>query len=1594
MTAYLSLGSSLIVTGCSIVYHMRHLAYPGSASTGETSPLIPQNTDPGGGTSDKDTTRLHRRAIWALGALRIVTAVWLSGIGSCIVGGCDGDILGKVVTVAEIIALILSLSLLRIPEILRPELRPSSYRVSHAINLLTIFCVLNQSTIILDILQISSLSFPYPNLLSLSLTLAILFINLHRFSVVDHKVEQARDKWHHSQGLPLPCRWREANAMSVLFFSWVNGLMRLGQERPLKIEDLPEMIDEDKPIEAVRRFQEFKNKHKTLLGSLFDMERKALMIQIGFGLFACILSLSGPALLYNLIDFIKNPEAPLPNAFLYITLLALISLIRPVIDAHSWQTGVRAGLRFKTSLINEIYLKSLRRRAAPPTSLVSSSEDEDDDDHFASTGKVITLLTTDTGRILTGTILMVNLIEFPVQIFFSMCGLYYVVGWASLVGLAVLCCVMPIMYWLTGWEEMVYDRLMESKDRRTNAVNEMLQGIRVVKYFAWEPRFLAKIRALRTTELKKLINLYLQNALNNLILRMAPILVAFFTLFTITEIAQQPLDAKKAFTCLTLFNTLRDPLIDLPSTVLAVFQIRVSFRRIEKFLGEKELERNEVPKDGEESGFDKGWFSWGEEVEGEVVESMKNAASSDLGDETTPLLSTPASSRSPTPPLRKLSPTPSLTTSTIPIETFTLRNLTLSFRPGSLTAICGATGSGKSSLLQALLGEMHNLSGSASLPLRNQKVAYVAQTSWLMNATIRDNILFGEAYCPERYAKVVRACALVKDLENLESGDLTEVGEKGINLSGGQKQRISLARAIYSPATHILLDDPLSAVDAPTAKHLLYNAIISLLYRQDRTVLLVTHATHLVLPFADQIVVMRNGEVAAAGDVKRVLEEADDDVVTIMGGKGVLDNEVEEVEVAQEVDSVRYFSNGRTINDAKRLVEDESIETGSVKLSLYLTYFQSAGGWVFFLGLILAMGLERVGSVAANFWVREWTRDRNGHDEVVGNMVGNLTALSTGRSGEWTVAGLAYLNGANGTTVIAVEEEKSSLYYSGIYALISMSWVVCFVITILVSSFGSYRASKTFHDNLMQKILNAPMRFFETTPIGRILNRASKDIGIIDQDIMFQVQEALGVFLDAISTFSVIAAITPMFILVIIPVGCVHWIISQRYITASRGLKRLESVTRSPIYSLFSESLNGVSTIRAYTAEQRFATENLNRIETNHRAFFYLWTSHRWLSTRVSALSAVIVFLAGFCIVVGRNVLDPGLVGISLIWALECSQTLTWLIREHAKLEMDMNAVERTNEYLNIEQELPAIIPDRRPAPSWPSHGALKVEHLEMKYSNDGPTVLTDVTFEIKGGEKLGVVGRTGAGKSSLSLCLFRIVEPSAGTITVDGINVADIGLHDLRSRLTIIPQDPVLFEGTVRSNLDPFEEHADEAVWECLEKVRFMDTVQSAAETGVAQENVLIEEGSAAHADVVEDFKGKLVGERLSLKSAVAEGGGNFSQGQRQLLCLARAMLKSSKIMVLDEATASVDNETDSKIQQAIRSKEFASTTVISIAHRLRTIADYDKILVLDYGRVTQFGAPVDLLQTDGHFRDMCKESGEFDELLDMAKAHTARFM
>jgi ABC-type multidrug transport system fused ATPase/permease subunit len=866
-------------------------------------------------------------------------------------------------------------------------------------------------------------------------------------------------------------------------------------------------------------------------------------------------------------------------------------------------------------------------------------------------------------------------------------------------------------------------------------------------------------------------------------------------------------------------------------------------------------------------------------------------------------------------------------------EGFTLKDLNVKFESGKLHLITGPTGGGKSSIFMALLGEMSCISGRYWMPQNkpnkfidstkglNQTIAYAAQTPWLLNATIRDNIIFGQEFDLERYMKVIKACALILDFNVLKGGDLTEIGEKGINLSGGQKQRIALARVCYSKAKIVLLDHPFSAVDAPTGRILFERALIGLL--KGRTVLISSHNESLIAPFADKVYNVQNGTIQFFGSHKpspqKSIFEGSEDV-------GISDSVLTDIEDAFKLTN---------IGEGTQLIQAEQKATGRLDWSVYMLYLTACGGIGFFMMFILSFIFVSGCKVLNTWWLKVWT-DHN--SEIKHNMFFTI------------------MNATNNLLVYITTDDDQVYFYVKIYSFFGLLVIVASTLQYLVFIAGSYRGSVEIHRRLLDRILGAPLRFFDVTPIGRILNRFSNDMEQIDTRVMDSVQSFLTSTFQAFTVVFVIGYISPIFFLIFPFVAGVYIYLAKIYMTTSRELKRYESINRSPIFTLFSETLTGIITIRAFGHEERFINLNLKQIDNNVRPRVFWILSNRWLSFRIDLISSFIVFCAG--LVVAWGDFTSGLAGLTISFSLQMSSALLDAIRDQADLELILNSVERAKEYLEIDQEPPHQIPETKPDDSWPQYGSIKVDNLGIKYSKELPFVLKNVSFSVNPGEKLAIVGRTGAGKSTLSLAFFRIIPLLEGTIVIDGIDIRSLGLYDLRSRLSIITQDPVLFTGTLRSNMDPLEESSDEKVWDALNRVKFIESFQ----TNEGQENTTI-----------------------NLDYGISEGGANLSQGQRQLLCLARSLLQRKRVILLDEATSSVDSLTDGRIQSAIRN-EFAESTILTIAHRLSTIIDYDKVLVLDNGKVVEFGTPLELMNLRGIFDNMCQETGEYESLSKIA--------
>lgn len=749
---------------------------------------------------------------------------------------------------------------------------------------------------------------------------------------------------------------------------------------------------------------------------------------------------------------------------------------------------------------------------------------------------------------------------------------------------------------------------------------------------------------------------------------------------------------------------------------------------------------------------------------------------------------------------------------------------------------------------------------------------------------------------------------------------------------------VAIARAVYSQAQTLILDDCLSAVDAHTAKHLYDHCLTGELVRH-RTVILVTHHVSLCIKGADYVVVLREGEVAIADEPSAVI------------ASGLLGDEfVPEDETALDAEEEHAIEGPIPVvptstkvadhsNKNAKLVKDEARSEGSVSWIVYATYIKASGGYIYWILVLTCFCLAQGSIMGQDYWIRVWSSAYGSKETHAA-----FNVLSE-------VSSLPYF--ANDSRLHAVAKPNIDVtYYLGIYFGIGLLALFMVTLRSLTLYNGSLRASRKMHSQLLDRILHAKVRFFDTTPVGRIINRFSSDMETIDQALAPQLAALVYSSIATICVVVVISAITPIFLIPGVLIAFVFWRIGLYYLKTSRDLKRLNSVSRSPIYVQFGESVTGVKTIRAFGAQNRFIEDNYERVDTANRPFIWMWATNRWLHCRVDVLGAFVGFCTGSALLVSRSWVDPGLAGLALSYSLVFTRHILWVIRCYAMNEINCNSVERVHEYLSIEQEPPAHIPETCPPPNWPESGAVKVQDLVMQYAPETPAVLRNINFETRPREKIGIVGRTGSGKSTLALSLFRFMEATQGKIYIDGVDISQLGLEDLRSRLTIIPQDPVLFSGTLRSNLDPFHQYDDAALYAALRRAHL-------------QANS---------------------GETLTLDAPVTENGSNWSQGQRQLIALARALVKKSALIILDEATSSVDFDTDHQIQETIRS-EFVESSLLCIAHRIRTVVDYDRILVLDHGEVVEFDTPYALITRPGSvFQQMCERSGEYSELLSLA--------
>ncbi|XP_024243669.2 ATP-binding cassette sub-family C member 3 isoform X2 [Oncorhynchus tshawytscha] len=1338
---------------------------------------------------------------------------------------------------------------------------------------------------------------------------------------------------------PNPCPQSTAGFLSTMTFWWFTSMAIKGYKNPLEAKDLwslnkrdssevvvPKLLreweveqakahsavdqstqahfskpppagesnhvgGESSPEEVEVLLSKQKDPQKpSFLRSLIKAFGPYFLIGSAFKLLQDLITFVNPQLLKLLISFTKQKGAPTWWGYALAFLMFFAAFLQTLILHQHFQYCFVTGMRLRTSIIGAIYRKSLIiTNAAKRTSTV---------------GEIVNLMSVDAQRFMDLTTFLNMLWSAPLQIILALYFLWQNLGPSVLAGVAVMILLIPLNAAIAVRTRAYQVEQMQYKDARIKLMNEILNGIKVLKLYAWESSFKEKVLEIRQKELNVLRKTAYLGALSTMAWTSAPFLVALTTFAVyVTVDKNNILDAEKAFVSLSLFNILRFPLNMLPQVISSIVQASVSLKRIQDFLSHDELDPESVNRTNTATDSSvtvvNGKFTWAKRD----------------------------------PPA--------------------LHNINLMVPQGSLLAVVGHVGCGKSSLVSALLGEMEKMEGDISI---QGSVAYVPQQAWIQNATLRDNILFGKAYNEHKYHCCLDACALTQDLEVLPGGDLTEIGEKGINLSGGQRQRVSLARALYNEADVYLLDDPLSAVDAHVAKHIFDQVIGPEGALQGKTRILVTHGISF-LPQVDNIVVMVEGRVSEMGSYQELLKQNGafaeflrnyslEDIIEEDEATEALIDEEENFPDDALSNHTDMVDNEPVVNEAKRqfirqisiisgdlenpksrsvrkrlcserkhaesdsekklpkvekLIQAETAETGRVKSKVFWEYAKAVGP-LLSLFICFLYGCQSAASIGANVWLSQWTNDA----------AQNVT------------------------------QENVSMRV-GVYAALGMAQGLLVMVSSFTLAMGNIGAARKLHYALLDNKFHTPQSFFDTTPIGRVINRFSKDIYVIDEALPSTVLMFLGTFFSSLSTMIVIVASTPIFAVVIAPLAFIYIFVQRFYVATSRQLKRLESVSRSPIYSHFSETVTGSSVIRAYCRHDAFVLMSDMKVDDNQKSYYPGIVSNRWLGVRIEFIGNCIVLFAALFAVIGKDKLNPGLVGLSVSYALLVTMSLNWMVRMTSDLESNIVAVERVREYSETKTEAPWEVEDKKPSPDWPSQGNVEFSDYSVRYREGLELVLKNLTLSVKGGEKIGIVGRTGAGKSSMTLCLFRLLEAAGGEITIDGVKISEIGLHDLRSKLTIIPQEPVLFSGSLRMNLDPFERYSDGEIWKALELSHLNKFVSN---------------------------------QPAKLELECSEGGENLSVGQRQLVCLARALLRKTRILILDEATAAIDLETDDLIQSTIRT-QFEDCTVFTIAHRLNTIMDYTRVLVLDKGQIAEFDTPTNLLFRRGIFYGMAKDAG-----------------
>lgn len=1287
---------------------------------------------------------------------------------------------------------------------------------------------------------------------------------------------------------------------------WLFPLFYKGYYETLSEDDLFPILNEHESTYLGNKIEKLWNKEINRKKSNFSLWRVLLkcfgaelgLLAIWYSFSELVVRLAQPLILSQILLYYE-PHSTMSKgeAYLYSSLLVLSSAISMISQHNFMLYQFNMGLKIKVATTALVYRKSLKlsKSALAKTNI----------------GQMVNLISNDVGRFETAIKHVHNLWLAPVELLIVMVLMYFYVGVSGIAGILFLIAFIPFQMWLGKKTSVFRLNTALKTDERIRLMNEIISGIQVIKMYTWEKPFAKFVEISRRKEMREIQKTSVIRAIImsfHLFINKSAIYLCILVFVLTGNI----LNAQYVYVVTGFYGVLRIIISKrFPEAATQLAEAMISVRRIKVFLMMDEMEFDSSSTfynnyNDKSSVLSNGFLK--EPKSSENLVDLKNVSvkwNSEL-------------------------------------EDYSLENITMTASSGDLGVIIGPVGSGKTTLLYTILRELHPLVGSVHI---NGTVSYASQEPWLFTGSIRQNIIFGQDFNQDRYDQVIKSCSLESDFKLFPYGDRTVVGDRGASLSGGQRARINLARAIYKDADIYLLDDPLSAVDTHVGRYMFKECIQE--YLKEKCVILVTHQLQ-YLKDVKKIYLMDSGKIDFSGTYEEIAK-SEKEFAQLFKDLKVSESE----ETNDKDDSDENMKDGieerKEIKDTKESSNKEpkdnreNRELGTISFGVYKVYLASGGHWCKVVWILLVFLFAQLFSSISDYYVTWWV---NG--EAIKKSRGEIRGLDLSNTTNppeiFTNTSTSELNKTVETSAFQefwlnnMTEELCIMVYSGV--------VIFLIVFAMARSLFFFtfciKASKKLHNSMFDKIVYAKMLFFNTNPFGRILNRFSKDMNQVDEVLPITLIDTIQNGLTVLFTTIVVATVNPWMLIPTVIILFLFYLLRVIYMATSRDIKRVESTTRSPVYSHFTASLQGLTTIRAFGAQTILSKEFDAHQNRNSSAFTTFLALGRCFGLWLDFQCVIYIGLVTMSFLIFKTDALGGFVGLSITQSLTLTGMFQWCMRQWGELENAMTSVERIREYIDIDPETTKVTKD--PPSDWPSEGNITFKNLSLRYDIGEPKVLKNLTFSIKGKEKVGVVGRTGAGKSSLIIALFRLAE-NEGIIAIDDIDISTISLECLRSKISIIPQEPVLFAGTLRKNLDPFDDYDDKVLWNALEEVELKD--------------------------VVSDLPS-------GLESRIIEGGSNFSVGQRQLVCLARAIIRKNRILVLDEATANVDPQTDALIQSTIRNK-FADCTVITIAHRLHTIMDSDKILVMNAGEIVEFGKPFELLEnTNGQFYDMVQQTGK----------------